>query len=140
MPPRRPSRCERTGPFSPTSPGRRGRNYGPEPAAARRQPGRRTTAPSRRWQASRGTPPGHSCSPGARTACRVGACPPPPACGCLSSPRPAAPRNCSLVRDASRSAPSPSEDCGWLALDRGGRRRWCSMATCGSRRQQAVGA
>ncbi|MFE4960639.1 CGNR zinc finger domain-containing protein [Streptomyces sp. NPDC056653] len=66
----------------------------------------------------------------------MGACPPPPACGCLSSPRPAAPRNCSLVRDASRSAPSPSEDCGWLSLDRRGRRRWCSMATCGSRRQQ----
>ncbi|WP_326814934.1 BTAD domain-containing putative transcriptional regulator [Streptomyces sp. NBC_01763] len=34
----------------------------------------------------------------------------------------------------------PSEDCGWLFLDQGGRRRWCSLATCGSRRQQAVGA
>jgi predicted RNA-binding Zn ribbon-like protein len=24
-------------------------------------------------------------------------------------------------------------DCGWLFLDRGGRRRWCTMATCGNR-------
>jgi predicted RNA-binding Zn ribbon-like protein len=27
----------------------------------------------------------------------------------------------------------PGHDCGWLFLDRTGRRRWCSMATCGSR-------
>ncbi len=27
----------------------------------------------------------------------------------------------------------PSEGCGWLFLDRTGRRRWCSMATCGNR-------
>ncbi|GAA3831290.1 BTAD domain-containing putative transcriptional regulator [Streptomyces phyllanthi] len=26
----------------------------------------------------------------------------------------------------------PSEDCGWLFLDQRGRRRWCSLATCGS--------
>ncbi|MFD6323388.1 BTAD domain-containing putative transcriptional regulator [Streptomyces sp. NPDC058442] len=28
----------------------------------------------------------------------------------------------------------PSEDCGWLFLDRRGRRTWCSLATCGSRK------
>ncbi|BCJ62770.1 CGNR zinc finger domain-containing protein [Micromonospora endophytica] len=27
----------------------------------------------------------------------------------------------------------PAVDCGWLFLDRRGRRRWCSMATCGNR-------
>lgn len=27
----------------------------------------------------------------------------------------------------------PGHDCGWLFLDRRGRRRWCSMATCGNR-------
>jgi predicted RNA-binding Zn ribbon-like protein len=27
----------------------------------------------------------------------------------------------------------PGHECGWLFLDRSGRRRWCSMATCGSR-------
>jgi predicted RNA-binding Zn ribbon-like protein len=27
----------------------------------------------------------------------------------------------------------PGRDCGWLFLDASGRRRWCSMATCGSR-------
>ncbi|MEV0645179.1 ABATE domain-containing protein [Phytomonospora sp. NPDC050363] len=27
----------------------------------------------------------------------------------------------------------PGEECGWLFLDRRGRRRWCSMATCGNR-------
>jgi predicted RNA-binding Zn ribbon-like protein len=27
----------------------------------------------------------------------------------------------------------PSRRCGWLFLDRSGRRRWCSMAACGSR-------
>ena len=27
----------------------------------------------------------------------------------------------------------PSRDCGWLFLDTSGRRRWCSMETCGSR-------
>ncbi len=27
----------------------------------------------------------------------------------------------------------PGEDCGWLFLDRRGRRRWCIMATCGNR-------
>ncbi len=27
----------------------------------------------------------------------------------------------------------PGRDCGWLFLDTSGKRRWCSMATCGSR-------
>jgi predicted RNA-binding Zn ribbon-like protein len=27
----------------------------------------------------------------------------------------------------------PGHECGWLFLDRTGRRRWCSMAACGSR-------
>ena len=27
----------------------------------------------------------------------------------------------------------PGESCGWLFLDQRGRRRWCSMATCGNR-------
>ena len=27
----------------------------------------------------------------------------------------------------------PGPDCGWLFLDTSGRRRWCSMTTCGSR-------
>ena len=27
----------------------------------------------------------------------------------------------------------PGRDCGWIFLDTSGRRRWCSMATCGSR-------
>lgn len=27
----------------------------------------------------------------------------------------------------------PGDDCGWLFVDRHGRRRWCSMETCGNR-------
>jgi predicted RNA-binding Zn ribbon-like protein len=27
----------------------------------------------------------------------------------------------------------PGKDCGWLFLDRRGRRRWCTMAVCGNR-------
>jgi predicted RNA-binding Zn ribbon-like protein len=27
----------------------------------------------------------------------------------------------------------PGHNCGWLFLDRSGRRRWCLMATCGNR-------
>ncbi|SHN29933.1 BTAD domain-containing putative transcriptional regulator [Actinacidiphila paucisporea] len=30
-----------------------------------------------------------------------------------------------------------SDDCGWLFLDHSGRRRWCSLATCGSNRARA---
>jgi predicted RNA-binding Zn ribbon-like protein len=32
-----------------------------------------------------------------------------------------------------RVARCPGEGCGWLFLDRGGRRRWCTMAICGNR-------
>jgi predicted RNA-binding Zn ribbon-like protein len=41
-----------------------------------------------------------------------------------------------LLADAGRLARvhlCPGRDCGWLFLDTSGRRRWCSMATCGSR-------
>ncbi len=41
-----------------------------------------------------------------------------------------------LLRDParlSRLERCPGRDCGWLFLDVSGRRRWCSMATCGSR-------
>jgi predicted RNA-binding Zn ribbon-like protein len=41
-----------------------------------------------------------------------------------------------LLADAPRLARvhmCPGRDCGWLFLDTSGRRRWCSMATCGSR-------
>jgi predicted RNA-binding Zn ribbon-like protein len=31
----------------------------------------------------------------------------------------------------------PSEDCGWLFLDANGRRRWCSLATCGGKRMSS---
>jgi predicted RNA-binding Zn ribbon-like protein len=32
-----------------------------------------------------------------------------------------------------RVASCPGDGCGWLFLDRGGRRRWCTMAICGNR-------
>lgn len=41
-----------------------------------------------------------------------------------------------LLRDPDRLqrvSRCPGRDCGWLFLDTSGRRRWCSMATCGSR-------
>jgi predicted RNA-binding Zn ribbon-like protein len=41
-----------------------------------------------------------------------------------------------LLRDPdalARLKQCPGRDCGWLFLDTSGRRRWCSMATCGSR-------
>jgi predicted RNA-binding Zn ribbon-like protein len=41
-----------------------------------------------------------------------------------------------LLGDAQRLlrlARCPGHECGWLFVDRSGRRRWCSMATCGSR-------
>jgi predicted RNA-binding Zn ribbon-like protein len=41
-----------------------------------------------------------------------------------------------LLRDGSRLARvrrCPGRNCGWLFLDLSGRRRWCSMTTCGSR-------
>jgi predicted RNA-binding Zn ribbon-like protein len=42
----------------------------------------------------------------------------------------------SLLADADRLARvhvCPGRDCGWLFLNKSGRQRWCSMATCGSR-------
>ena len=42
----------------------------------------------------------------------------------------------SLLADPTRMARlhrCPGRDCGWVFLDTSGRRRWCSMATCGSR-------
>jgi predicted RNA-binding Zn ribbon-like protein len=42
----------------------------------------------------------------------------------------------SLLTDAGRLGRlvrCPGHECGWLFLDRTGRRRWCSMAACGSR-------
>jgi predicted RNA-binding Zn ribbon-like protein len=41
-----------------------------------------------------------------------------------------------LLADSARLArvrQCPGRDCGWLFLDASGRRRWCSMTTCGSR-------
>lgn len=38
-------------------------------------------------------------------------------------------------RDHVRSC--PGTDCGWLFVDRSGRRRWCRMAVCGNRAKQA---
>jgi predicted RNA-binding Zn ribbon-like protein len=41
-----------------------------------------------------------------------------------------------LLTDATRLAQvrmCPGNNCGWLFLDTSGRRRWCSMDTCGSR-------
>jgi predicted RNA-binding Zn ribbon-like protein len=35
--------------------------------------------------------------------------------------------------DARRVRVCPGTNCGWLFVDRSGRRRWCSMDTCGSR-------
>ena len=42
----------------------------------------------------------------------------------------------SLLADPARMSRlhrCPGRDCGWVFLDMSGRRRWCSMATCGSR-------
>ena len=36
-------------------------------------------------------------------------------------------------RRVARVRRCPGRDCGWLFLDTSGRRRWCSMSTCGSR-------
>ncbi len=35
--------------------------------------------------------------------------------------------------DAASVGKCPGESCGWLFLDRSGRRRWCTMSTCGNR-------
>ena len=45
-----------------------------------------------------------------------------------------------LLADPARMARlhrCPGRDCGWVFLDTSGRRRWCSMQTCGSRREDA---
>jgi predicted RNA-binding Zn ribbon-like protein len=34
----------------------------------------------------------------------------------------------------------PGHDCGWLFVDRSGRRRWCSMTSCGNRAKVAAHA
>ncbi|HET7305552.1 MAG TPA: CGNR zinc finger domain-containing protein [Segeticoccus sp.] len=34
----------------------------------------------------------------------------------------------------------PGDDCGWLFLNPGGRRRWCSMSPCGNRAKVAAHA
>jgi predicted RNA-binding Zn ribbon-like protein len=41
-----------------------------------------------------------------------------------------------LLQDSgclTRISRCPGRDCGWLFLNTSGRRRWCSMSTCGSR-------
>ncbi len=38
-----------------------------------------------------------------------------------------------LSPDGERVRACPGPGCGWLFLDRTGRRRWCTMATCGNR-------
>jgi predicted RNA-binding Zn ribbon-like protein len=39
-----------------------------------------------------------------------------------------------LTSDDARAVRAcPGRDCGWLFLDRSGRRRWCTMAVCGNR-------
>jgi predicted RNA-binding Zn ribbon-like protein len=35
--------------------------------------------------------------------------------------------------DAAAVHRCPGDDCGWLFIDRSGRRRWCTMALCGNR-------
>ncbi len=40
-------------------------------------------------------------------------------------------------QDLARVRSCPGSGCGWLFLDRSGRRRWCRMAVCGNRAKQA---
>ncbi|MDQ4006490.1 MAG: CGNR zinc finger domain-containing protein [Actinomycetota bacterium] len=35
--------------------------------------------------------------------------------------------------DSAHVRACPGDDCGWLFVDRSGRRRWCSMSACGNR-------
>ncbi len=42
--------------------------------------------------------------------------------------------------EVEKVAACPGVDCGWLFLDRRGRRRWCDMAACGNRAKQAAHA
>jgi predicted RNA-binding Zn ribbon-like protein len=41
-----------------------------------------------------------------------------------------------LLSDHAAVRACPGRQCGWLFLDPRGRRRWCSMATCGNRAKQ----
>lgn len=38
-----------------------------------------------------------------------------------------------LSNERTRIRACPGRECGWLFLDRSGRRRWCTMSTCGNR-------
>jgi predicted RNA-binding Zn ribbon-like protein len=38
-----------------------------------------------------------------------------------------------LSDERARIRACPGRECGWLFLDRSGRRRWCTMSTCGNR-------
>lgn len=40
-------------------------------------------------------------------------------------------------QDLARVRACPGSGCGWLFLDRSGRRRWCRMSVCGNRAKQA---
>jgi predicted RNA-binding Zn ribbon-like protein len=42
--------------------------------------------------------------------------------------------------EAATVSACPGRDCGWLFLDRRGRRRWCSMDSCGNRAKVAAHA
>lgn len=42
--------------------------------------------------------------------------------------------------EAGKVSACPGVDCGWLFVDRRGRRRWCDMAACGNRAKQAAHA
>ncbi|MDF3298471.1 CGNR zinc finger domain-containing protein [Streptomyces tropicalis] len=60
----------------------------------------------------------------------------PPAAG-LRLPLPATARGAAeLLAEPRRLTvrACPSAECGWLLLDAGGRRRWCTVTTCGGRR------
>ena len=43
-----------------------------------------------------------------------------------------------LLVDQPRVDACPGHDCGWLFVNRSGRRRWCQMAVCGNRAKQAA--
>ena len=57
-----------------------------------------------------------------------------PTRGASASRSRSTPSRCSPTRRALRACGGvPGRRCGWLFLDTSGRRRWCSMTTCGSR-------
>jgi hypothetical protein len=41
--------------------------------------------------------------------------------------------DCPPIDRPSADPPCPGDDCGWVFLDHRGRRRWCSMQSCGNR-------